>query len=196
MCILFGAALHPWRMFLLFQFRRNINMRSSVCRNTSSVFTCYYFIFFLLHYGFAFSKPSFSSSHFSSTCLYCVWVWVWVAWFGGIVHFVWYSPSSLEKKIRQPANNHRAWFDSRSESVVGDVWSRTGSHVQSHIANDTVPALSPHRVTHQSHPTPPHFGFCGFSCDPLLIKGVPASRPIPIPHTTQVGPSHPMKVGP
>ena len=42
-------------------FCRNINMRSLVCRETSSVFTCF---FFLLHYGFAFSRPSFSSSHF------------------------------------------------------------------------------------------------------------------------------------
>ena len=51
-------------------FRRNINMTSLVCGETSLGFT---FFFFLLHYRFAFSKLIFSSSHFSSTCL--CWVW-------------------------------------------------------------------------------------------------------------------------
>ena len=160
----------------------------------------FYFFCFLLHHGFAFSKLSFSSSHFSSPCL--CWVWSWVAGFGGIVHFVSCSPSSLENT--EYDNNLRIfavriWFASRSEElVVGDVWSRTGSHVQSHDANDTVPAASvppPCDTLVSSHPIPSRFLWIPMRSP--LMKGVPASRPIPVPHlTTQVGPSHPIKVGP
>ena len=106
-------------------------------------------------------------AHFSST--YLCWVWGWVARFGGIVHFVWCSPSSLENT--EYDNNLQIVTVYGLLLVRSWLW-RTCGPVLDLTYNPTLLMTQqsqrrPPTVLHSSRiPSHPHLGFCGFPCGP------------------------------